>query len=105
MSEHERMAGVVNHLRFKEAVDPELFASAERELTTQMRAIQGFQGFHVIQTSDTDVILVILGDDVDVLNRLATEVGSPWMTANVVPHLAGPPDRHIGPTIASSRAP
>ena len=98
------MAGVVNHLRFKEPVDPELFASAQQELTTQMRAIEGFGGFHVIQTSDTDVVLVIFGDDVDALNRVATEIGSPWMTANVAPLLAGPPDRHIGPTIASSDA-
>ncbi|HVT75710.1 MAG TPA: hypothetical protein VHD87_01675 [Acidimicrobiales bacterium] len=97
------MAGVVNHLRFKEPVDPELFASAATELTAQMRAIEGFQGFHVIQTSETEVILVIFGDDVDVLNRIATEVGSPWMTAKVVPLLAGPPDRQIGPTIASSQ--
>ena len=104
MREHGRMAGVVNHLRFKEAVDPQLFARAERDLTSQMGAIGGCQGFHVIQTSDTELVLVILGDDVDVLNRLAREVGSPWMTANVAPLLAGPPDRHIVPTIASSQA-
>ena len=95
------MAGVVNHLRFKEPVDPELFAQAERELSTQMRAVDGFQGFYAIQSSETEVILVILGEDVDVLNRIATEVGSPWMTASVIPMLAAPPDRHIGPTITS----
>jgi len=97
------MAAVVNLLRFKEAVDPGLFARAERELTPQMRTVEGFQDFYAIQTSETEVILLILGDDADALNRLATEVGSPWMLANVVPLLAGPPDRHIGPTIASSR--
>ncbi|HET7666125.1 MAG TPA: hypothetical protein VFK56_08660 [Mycobacterium sp.] len=96
------MAGVVNRLRFKETVDPDLFAKAERDLIPEMRAIEGFWDFYVIQTSDTEVVLVILGDDVDVLDRVATEVGSPWMTANVVPLLAGPPDREIGPTIASS---
>ncbi len=95
------MAGVVNHLRFKEPVDPELFAQAERELSTQMRSIDGFQGFYAIHSSEAEVILVILGEDVDVLNRIATEVGSPWMTANVAPLLAAPPDRHIGPTVAS----
>ncbi len=76
---------------------------AERELTPQMREIEGFQDFYAIQTSDTDVVLVILGENVDVLNRVATEVGSPWMTAHVVPLLAGPSERRIGPTIASSR--
>lgn len=98
------MAGVVNLLRFKEAVDPAIFANAERELTAQMRAIEGFQDFYVIQTCDTEAILVILGDTTEVLDRVATEVGSPWMMANVVPLLAGPPDRQIGPTIGSSRA-
>ena len=99
------MAAVVNHLHFKDAVDPQLFAAAERDLIAQMRAIDGFQDLHVIQTSDRDVVLVVLADDVDTLNRLATEVGSPWMTANVLPLLASPPERHIGPTIASSRQP
>ncbi|MEY2397628.1 MAG: hypothetical protein QOJ00_802 [Actinomycetota bacterium] len=98
------MAAVVNRLRFKEPVDPELFARAERDLTSQMRAIDGFQEFHVIHTSDNEVVLVIFGDDADVLDRVATEVGSPWMTANVAPRLAGPPDRQIGPTIASSHS-
>lgn len=97
------MAAVVNLLRFKDAVDPELFTKAERELTPQMRGIDGFQDFLVVQTAETEVILVILGDDVDVLDRVATEIGSPWMVANVLPLLAAPPERHIGPTIATSR--
>lgn len=97
------MAVVINRLRFSEPVDTELFARAERELTPQMQAIDGFRDFFVVRTSDTEVVLLILGDDVDVLNRVATEVGSPWMAANVVPLLAAPPERLIGPTIASSR--
>jgi hypothetical protein len=42
MSKDHPMAAVVNRLRFKEPVDPELFARAERDLTSQMRAIDGF---------------------------------------------------------------
>jgi hypothetical protein len=98
------MAAVVNLLRFKAPVDPAVFADAERALVPQMRAIEGFQDLYVVHTSDTEVVLVILGDTVEVLERVATEVGSPWMIANVVPLLAAPPERHIGPVIASSRA-
>lgn len=65
-----------------------------------MRAIKGFRGFEVVQTSEHDVIL---GDSVEVLDRIATEVGSPWMREHVVPLLDGPPQRHIGPSLASSR--
>lgn len=99
------MAAVINHLHFREPVDTALFAEAARDLTPAMRAIDGFEEFFVVQTSETAVVLVIVGDSVEALNRVATEVGSPWMAGNVVPLLAGPPERHIGPTIASSRGP
>jgi len=96
------MAAVVNHLHFTDPVDPALFAAAERDLVPQMREIEGFEALHVIQTGPTDVILIILGTSPAVLDQVATEVGSPWMGANVVPLLAGPPDRHVGETIATS---
>ena len=96
------MAAVVNHLHFKEPIDVALFADAERDLVPQMRAITGFRGLEVVQTSEHDVILVILGDSVEVLDQIATEVGSPWMREHVLPLLDGPPQRHIGPSIASS---
>jgi hypothetical protein len=96
------MAGVVNVLTFREPVDRELFKAAELELVPRMREVDGFVDLYVVQTSETEVILVILGDTVETLDRLATEIGSPWMTANVVPMLAGPPQRHVGPVIASS---
>lgn len=95
------MHAVVNHLQFVEPVDPALFAEAERVLPAQMRAIEGFRGFHVVQPAADRVILLILGDTAEGVERVATEVGSPWMRANVVPLLAAPPDRHVGPVIAS----
>jgi hypothetical protein len=98
------MAAVVNVLRFKEAPDPALFERAVDELGPQMRDIPGFQGFQVVRTADTEVVLLILAESTDVLDRIATEVGSPWMVANVVPLLAGPPERHIGDVIASATA-
>ena len=92
----------MNLLTFKEPFDPALFEAAERDLVPQMRAVEGFVDLYVVQTSDTEAILVILGDTVETLDRIATEIGSPWMMANVVPLLAGPPQRHVGPVIASS---
>jgi hypothetical protein len=32
---------------------------------------------------------------------MASELGNGWMGANVAPFLDGPPDRRIGPVIAS----
>ena len=66
-----------------------------------MRAIDGCGGLHVVHPGEREVTLVILADDVGTLDRLATEVGSPWMAATIVPLLAGPPERRIVPTLAS----
>jgi hypothetical protein len=96
------MAAVVNVLQFKGSVDPEVFAKSERDLLPQMRVIEGFQGFDVVQTSGTEVIFIILGEPVEVLDQFATEVGSRWMRSNVVPLLAGLTERDIAPVIASS---
>ncbi len=95
-------AAVVNHLHFKEPFSPELFSAAATELAPQMREIEGFRALHIVQAGEDHAILIILADTPEVLNRLATEVGSPWMSANVVPLLATPPERHIGAVVASS---
>ena len=83
-------AAVVNHLHFREPPNPELFARAEREVVPQAREIEGFRGLHIVQAAPDHFILIITGDDPEVLDRVATEVGSPWMTAHVVPLLASP---------------
>jgi hypothetical protein len=94
---------VVNHLHFSQPIDPVLFAGAKKDLLPRMQAIEGCDAFHAIRTSEKDAFLVILGDNAEVLDRVATEVGSPWMHADVLPLLAGPPDRHIGPIITSTQ--
>jgi hypothetical protein len=95
-------ATVVNHLHFREAPDPDLFARAEKEVVPQARSIEGFRGLQVVQVAPDHFVLIITGDDIAVLDRVATEVGSPWMSAHVVSLLATPPDRHVGPVVATS---
>jgi hypothetical protein len=76
-------------LRFSVSTD-----SATRSGTTAFRLERrhrGFDAFHVIQTSDRDGIFVIVATDAQALDRIAIEVGSPWMRANVVFRLAAPP--------------
>jgi len=95
------MHAVVNHLRFSDDVDPTLFAAME-DLIPQMAAIDGLVRVQVVQTSPTEVTLLIFAVDAETLDRIATEVGSPWMLANVVPLLAAPPDRRVGAVLVSS---
>jgi hypothetical protein len=95
-------AAVINHLHFAAAPDAHLFARIEGEFVPQARTVDGFRALHVVQVAPDHIVLVILGDDAASLDRLATEVGSPWMMANVVPLLASPPERHVGSVRATT---
>jgi quinol monooxygenase YgiN len=95
------MHAVINTLRFKDSVDLAVFMRAEHELADQMRALEGFQSFRVVQVADDQVVMVIFADTAEVLDRMATELGNAWMGAHVAPLLDGPPDRRLGPVIAS----
>jgi hypothetical protein len=95
-------AAVISHLHFREAPDTDLFARAEREVVPEARITEGIGGLHIVQVTPDHFILVILGDDTEVLDRFATEVGSPWMMEHVVPLLASPPERHLGRLVATT---
>ena len=95
-------AAVVNHLHFREPPSPDLFARAEDEVVPQARGIEGFRALHVVQVAPDHFILIIVGDDAESLDRVAAEVGSPWMMTHVVPLLVSPPERHIGPLVATT---
>ena len=95
-------AAVINHLHFREAPDSDLFARAQRELVPEARIMDGIHGLHIVQEAPDHFILVILGDDAETIDRFATEVGSPWMMDHVVPKLASPPERHLGPLVVTT---
>jgi hypothetical protein len=95
-------AAVINHLHFREPPNPDLFAGVEDEVVPQARAVEGFRALHVVQVAPDHFVLIIVGDDVEVLDRVATKVGSPWMMAHVVPLLASPPERHVGSVVATT---
>jgi hypothetical protein len=95
-------AVVINHLRFKEPPDPALFEAVELDFVPQARSIEGFRGVHIAQAAPDHFILILFGDDTDALERVATEVGSPWMVANVVPLLVAPPERHLGSLVVTT---
>jgi len=65
-------------------------------------SVQGFLSLHIVRAAPDHYILVIFGEDPGALDRLAAQVGSTWMKDNVVPLLGAPPERHVGPLVATS---
>lgn len=94
---------VVNHLHFAAPYDRALFERARAEIEGPSLAMEGFLRLAVVEAGEDHAILIIEGEDAEVLDRLATEVGGAWMTANVAPLLSGPPERSLGEVIAEIR--
>jgi hypothetical protein len=92
---------VINRLTFTDPVDQETFAVLAH-LRPRFAAVDGFEAAHVVRTGEREVVLLVVGRDAETLDRVATEVGSPWMTTAVLPLLAGPPRREVGAVIAST---
>jgi hypothetical protein len=94
-------AAVITHLHFREPPDADLFVRAERQLVPEARISEGIGGLHIVQVTPDHFILVILGDDADLLEQFAAKVGSPWML-EVEPLLTSPPERQLGPLVATT---
>jgi hypothetical protein len=89
------MHAVVNRLRLKSPIPDEVLAAAQRELPPRAAQIAGLKAFHLLRAGEDELIVLILGDSVEALERLRGEVGDAWMRENVVPHLAGPTERIV----------
>ena len=56
----------------------------------------------VAKVDDTHLIVILELSTAEDADRIAREVGGPWMRENVVPLLSGETDRSVGAVIASA---
>ena len=96
------MYAVVNRLRLAAPIPEEVWDRAQMEVPPLARAVPGFVSLHVIEVETDEVVLLVMADTAEALDRIATEVGNTWMRENVIPHLASPPERQVGKVVASS---
>lgn len=93
-------AVVVNHLHFREAVSEETL-TALRDGLQQLVAAGGLAG-RVLRVDDTHMILILDFQNAEDADRVAREVGGPWMREHIRPLLAGDTQRSVGEVIAST---
>ena len=99
------MYAVINHLHFAAPVGADIIKRVQTEVGPLMETFEGFEGFRVVQVADGHLVLVITATSQDVLDRLANEVGGPWLRANIAPLLSRPPERLIGPVVVDIGTP
>jgi hypothetical protein len=93
---------VVNHLRLREPL-PRPTVEAAR---TGMRLVvdAGALAARVAQVDETHLILILEFRTAEDADRIAREVGGPWMREHIRPLLAGDTERSVGEVIASAEA-
>jgi hypothetical protein len=93
---------VVNHLRFRDPV-PDATLRAMQEAVEAVAEAGGLAA-QVAKVDDTHLILILTFATAEDADRIAREVGGPWMREHVVPLLADGTQRSVGEVIASAGA-
>jgi hypothetical protein len=94
---------VINHLRLR---DPVSDASLQTMQDGAQRVVDaGALAAHVAKVDKRHLILILEFSTADDANRIARDVGGPWMQEHVRPLLAGDTERSVGEVIASVEAP
>jgi hypothetical protein len=92
---------VVNHLRLREPI-----SAATVETTRQgIRLVVDAGGLagRVAKVDETHLILILEFSTAEDADRIAREVGGPWMRENIRPLLAGDTERYVAEVIASAQ--
>lgn len=92
---------VVNHLRFREPVSGATL-DALRE-GVRLVAEAGGLGARVGKVDERHLILILDFETAEDADRIAREVGGPWMRQHIRPLLAGDTERSVAEVIASAR--
>jgi hypothetical protein len=93
---------VVNHLRLREPVTGATVEAAREGM--QLVVDAGALAARVAKVDETHLILILEFSTADDAERIARDVGGPWMRDNIRPLLAGDTERSVGEVIASADA-
>jgi hypothetical protein len=97
-----RMHVVVNHLHLREPIG-EATVRATRDAVQRVVDAGGLTA-QVAKVTDTHLVLILTFKDPEDADRIARDVGGPWMREHIVPLLAGGTDRSVGEVIAHAAA-
>jgi hypothetical protein len=93
---------VVNHLRLRHPVPEATLEEFQRGVRLVVDA-GGLSG-RVAKVDDRHLILILEFESVEDADRIAREVGGPWMREHISPLLAGGTERSVAEVITSADA-
>ena len=93
---------VVNHLHLREPL-PEATVRKAQEVVKDVVDAGGLAA-QVAKVDERHIVLILEFAGPEDADRVAREVGGPWMRENIVPLLARDTERSVGEVIATTRA-
>jgi hypothetical protein len=93
---------VVNHLRLRDPLTDETVQAAREGMRAVVDA--GATAARVAKVDERHLVLILEFPTAEDADRVAREVGGPWMNENIRPLLAGDTERSAGEVIASADA-
>ena len=93
---------VINHLRLPEPVLDATVEAAREGM--QLVVDAGALGARVAKVDERHLILILEFATAEDADRIAREVGGPWMRENIRPLLAADTERSVAEVIASAQA-
>jgi hypothetical protein len=93
------MYAVVNHMKLSRPLDDTIIGRMNSELMSNIAEMPGAADALCVQVADDGIVVVVVCESAEALERVHQKVGSPWVGKNLVPYLAST-DRKVGPVIA-----
>jgi hypothetical protein len=93
---------VINHLHLSDPVTDATVNAASEGM--QLVVDGGALAARVARVDERHLILILEFSTAEDADRVAREVGGPWMRENIRPLLAGDTERSVGEVIASAEA-
>ena len=93
---------VINHLRLRDPVGDETVLAAREGMHLVVDA--GTLAARLAKVDERHLILILEFATAEDADRVAREVGGPWMRENIRPLLADDTERSVGEVIASAEA-
>jgi hypothetical protein len=95
------MYAVVNHMKLSRPLDDNIIGRMNSELMSNLSKMPGVAHGLCVQVADDGIVIIVICESEESLERAHQEVGSPWVGENLAPYLAST-DRKTGPVIARS---
>ena len=95
------MYAVVNHMKLSRPLDDNIIGRMNSELMSNLSKMPGVAHGLCVQVADDGIVIIVICESEESLERVHQGIGSPWVGENLAPYLAST-DRKTGPVIARS---